>query len=67
MAEKEKRRTFSVKLKKKGQGDKAFYAPVGKLFMGEKVGTLLLNDRLEEYAVFLDEEKPKQGEQGDAE
>lgn len=68
MAEKEKRRAFNVKLKKESsKGDKAFYAPVGRLFLGEKSGTLVLNHTSEEYAVFLDEEKPKQGEQGAAE
>ena len=51
------RRPYVVKLKKEGKGDKAFYLPCGRLFLGEKSGTLMWNDRHEEYAVFPEDEK----------
>jgi hypothetical protein len=53
------RLTYVIKLKKEGKGDRSFYAMCGRIFLGEKSGTLVWNDRLEEYAVFPDEEKEK--------
>ena len=53
------RKAFVIKLRKEGKGDKVFYTVCGKLYLGEKTGTLFWNDRHEEYAIFPDEEREK--------